>query len=823
MSAQVNIAKSSEHIAPPTDKLGYGFNANGQPGMINTDGSFTIFLIGDLNPTNLLANKGVGLAADLPSVFGQNDVYVSTDTFKVYVGIDDVSYNMSDLVKSQIITDTSKNPSLGYQYTGSSVVLSSVSSIIANKGIGIDADKPVTGLTIDDIYVSNDTFIKYTAISTTEWNSGIGLTNNQFVTDAISEPNKLYQFDGTSLNLAGGISDLSVSRVNPIVVAGVLNIDFESKEIAIANKTINSVNSANAERDYVFISIIGDERVITLPSVTIFNESDSRWNNTAKTLTLPIGLYLLKRVYDGTNQYLELLPEESENLRSFRTIDLDNPDSSIINLKIAEQYFKTCGTNHQFSIINESLKFFKLILIGGSLSDALFTHATKNITVVYEGGGLEQYDPLLVNRFYIGAEEISDTDIKLTLTISNANNAGYYGEFRSLDLELDTIIDLHQAEEFIKTCGTNQQLTLKNELNKFFDLILTGGSLHETLFLHATKTVSVIWENGVLEQYETSETNRLYCKVETITDTTITITASLVNPSNQYLDFADEVHAATSKPTPIDADELGLVDSAANWIVKKLTFANLKATLKTYFDTFYTNYWTKVENNLSYIIGNVGFGTTTPTHKAEISNISTGEGEVFLRVSKGYASAAASRKAGIIIGATGSDNTDNTWRIVADSQLGYMNSANLDFIWRSLSTDYPRIRVTTTGNFLLNTTIDSGYNLDINGTGRYKGIVKLEKGSYSPYVALTFASSLTWDCSTGLNKTLDCTGDFTLILSNKLNGMSGDLRLNVTAVTTITLPTSKLNGSVTALAIGIYHLAWVYDGTNLEFNIGLYA
>lgn len=46
-------------------------------------------------------------------------------------------------------------------------------------------------------------------------------------------------------------------------------------------------------------------------------------------------------------------------------------------------------------------------------------------------------------------------------------------------------------------------------------------------------------------------------------------------------------HAATSKATPVDADELPLIDSAASFGLKRLTWANLKATLKTYFDTLY--------------------------------------------------------------------------------------------------------------------------------------------------------------------------------------------------------------------------------------------
>lgn len=51
--------------------------------------------------------------------------------------------------------------------------------------------------------------------------------------------------------------------------------------------------------------------------------------------------------------------------------------------------------------------------------------------------------------------------------------------------------------------------------------------------------------------------------------------------------IAPGTHAATSKATPVDADELPLVDSAASNVLKKLTWANLKATAKTYFDTLY--------------------------------------------------------------------------------------------------------------------------------------------------------------------------------------------------------------------------------------------
>ena len=49
----------------------------------------------------------------------------------------------------------------------------------------------------------------------------------------------------------------------------------------------------------------------------------------------------------------------------------------------------------------------------------------------------------------------------------------------------------------------------------------------------------------------------------------------------------DALAAAGAKTTPVDADTIPLNDSAASNALKKLTIANLKATLKTYFDTLY--------------------------------------------------------------------------------------------------------------------------------------------------------------------------------------------------------------------------------------------
>lgn len=99
------------------------------------------------------------------------------------------------------------------------------------------------------------------------------------------------------------------------------------------------------------------------------------------------------------------------------------------------------------------------------------------------------------------------------------------------------------------------------------------------------------------------------------------VDASMINDAD--IDIAALIHAATDKATPVDADELGIADSAASWVLKKLTWANVKATLKAYFDTLYgllatANTWTQnqtiastqTSGNALRVIRNLGSGST---------------------------------------------------------------------------------------------------------------------------------------------------------------------------------------------------------------------
>jgi len=85
----------------------------------------------------------------------------------------------------------------------------------------------------------------------------------------------------------------------------------------------------------------------------------------------------------------------------------------------------------------------------------------------------------------------------------------------------------------------------------------------------------------------TSSTCSGLAATATILATSRTIDGVGFNGSANITVIAPATHAAAEKTTPVDADEVGISDSAASWVLKKLTWANIKATLKTYFDSLY--------------------------------------------------------------------------------------------------------------------------------------------------------------------------------------------------------------------------------------------
>lgn len=94
------------------------------------------------------------------------------------------------------------------------------------------------------------------------------------------------------------------------------------------------------------------------------------------------------------------------------------------------------------------------------------------------------------------------------------------------------------------------------------------------------------------------------------------------------------INGAAAKTTPVDADTMPLIDSAASNVLKKVTWANIKATLKTYFDTLYataaslTSHTSNTSNPHSVTKSQVGLGNVPNIDltKAQITFVFDGGG-----------------------------------------------------------------------------------------------------------------------------------------------------------------------------------------------------
>lgn len=112
--------------------------------------------------------------------------------------------------------------------------------------------------------------------------------------------------------------------------------------------------------------------------------------------------------------------------------------------------------------------------------------------------------------------------------------------------------------------------------------------------------ISYLYEMGIAE-WNDKQKYKKYSRVigsdgkiyKALTGTTGTPNVNH-NPTSDVVNWTSETltdySTLTNKATPIDSDLLALGDSESSFSLKKLTWANLKATLKTYFDSLYNFY-----------------------------------------------------------------------------------------------------------------------------------------------------------------------------------------------------------------------------------------
>lgn len=237
---------------------------------------------------------------------------------------------------------------------------------------------------------------------------------------------------------------------------------------------------------------------------------------------------------------------------------------------------------------------------------------------------------------------------------------------------------------------------------------------------------------------------------------------------------AEQIVAAASKTTPVDADLVGLVDSAASNVLKKLSWANIKATLKTYFDTLYA--------------------TISHTHAA--SHIVSGT----LVVSRG--GTGAGTLTGVIIGngtsaMTGVAGTAN--------QLLRRNAGDTayEFFTASFAASVITAGTFGSGNYVFPA------NLEIQGQVNSPANAKGNSGT----------GTVTFNWNDGNIQTVTLTGSCTFAFSNPTSGASYQIVItqNGTGGFSITWPTIHWEGktvpSLTGTANSVDVVTLTYDGS----------
>ena len=130
-----------------------------------------------------------------------------------------------------------------------------------------------------------------------------------------------------------------------------------------------------------------------------------------------------------------------------------------------------------------------------------------------------------------------------------------------------------------------------NQQSEFYQLTVKSDALGDPdLFIiedydNSYQKRKVLWSNiksSLLTYFNTAYATLSHTHVETdITDLDHTDANAI------HDNVAGEISLITAKTTPVDADVTVIEDSAASNAKKKLSWSNIKATLKTYMDTLY--------------------------------------------------------------------------------------------------------------------------------------------------------------------------------------------------------------------------------------------
>lgn len=224
-----------------------------------------------------------------------------------------------------------------------------------------------------------------------------------------------------------------------------------------------------------------------------------------------------------------------------------------------------------------------------------------------------------------------------------------------------------------------------------------------------------------------------------------TLYASSSGGSETVTTMGALINSATAKTNPIDADYIGLMDSAASNVMKKLSWSNVKATAKTYFDTLYESLSNKDATGgyAGLTLFKINFKNAANTFTSFFTNTNTAARTYTFKDADGTIAFTSD-----ITGTNSGTNTGDQTSIVGiTGTIAQFNTAVTDADLAILGAN------TFTGAQI--------YSDQTNSRAMFIdcGIVTLDKGSIGS------TSTVTFDYTAGSVQSFTCGGAFTLTLA----------------------------------------------------------
>ena len=147
-------------------------------------------------------------------------------------------------------------------------------------------------------------------------------------------------------------------------------------------------------------------------------------------------------------------------------------------------------------------------------------------------------------------------------------------------------------------------------------------------------------------------------------------------------------------------------------------------------DTY--NNFISYNNGNAYVRSNLGIGTTSPAHLLDVYGIGRVMDSLYVRSSV-YQSAyfTSLRSNSGAQGILQLGNNDINYILAGNTGGGGYLAIRVNVSSESISSGSEAMRILANGNLLVGTTTDSGYKLDVNGTGRFSGGSALSTAIFS--------------------------------------------------------------------------------------------